>query len=72
MNDVKMKEVYITLNEKDFRCLVRGGMLSITHSKSNVLTNICLKDIGYTSIHNAIVEAEEGKEKVYENRTREI
>lgn len=66
------KELYITLDEKDFRCLVRGGMLSIMHNKANVLFNICLKDIGYIEMYKTIDDVSEGKDKIYENRTREI
>jgi hypothetical protein len=45
---------YLKLNEDDFKCLVRGGVLHVGNLK------IILSDIGYDQMLNAIDEATQG------------
>lgn len=61
--------IKISLDQEDFNCLVCGGVLSI-----NVLAkeriDICLQDIGFDNMHDALDDVEAGKIKTYTNRTR--
>lgn len=46
---------YISLDDEDFRCLVRGGVIKIGDRVS-----ICLKDIGFDKMDEAIDMATRG------------
>jgi hypothetical protein len=53
-----MKEkIFISLDEEDFKCLVRGGVLTI---KDEVI--IILKDIGFFEMDKALDSAMDGKD----------
>lgn len=53
----------ILLDDEDFKCLVRGGILTLGDLQ------IGLKDIGFDQMYNAIHLAEEGN-NIYEGRTK--
>lgn len=55
---------YIMLDEKDFACLVRGGVVHAGNIK------IALKDIGYIQMDIAIANAEAGIDN-YKDHVRE-
>lgn len=44
----------IMLNEEDFKCLVRGGVLRVNEN-----INLALQDIGFLRMYEAIGKAEE-------------
>lgn len=46
---------YISLDEEDFRCLIRGGVI-----KFDDRVSICLKDIGFDKMFDALDSAAEG------------
>ncbi len=46
---------YISLDEEDFKCLVRGGVI-----KFDDRVSICLKDIGFDKMDEAITLADNG------------
>ena len=54
------------LNEEDFRCLVRGGMICI-----NGGMKIALQDIGYPTMYDAIANAQVGFD-VGKNHEKEV
>lgn len=58
------KNINISLDEEDFKCLVRGGVLHI-----NDEIKISLKDIGFFNMQEAIDSAVEGND-IYKNRNR--
>lgn len=64
-----MTDVYISLDEEDFRCLVRGGILQITDIKDNSRVMITLKDIGFHRMDKAIEDADKGID-IYKHRER--
>ncbi len=53
-----MNEIKIALNEEDFRCLVRGGVLTINDASQTV--KILLNDIGFIAMTQAMHDAEGG------------
>ena len=57
---------YISLDEEDFRCLVRGGVIKYVDRVS-----ICLKDIGYTTMYDAIADAQTGIAEIYKDHIKE-
>lgn len=56
---------YISLDTEDFKCLVRGGVI-----KYDDRISICLKDIGFEQMFNAIDLATEGKD-TYKDHIKE-
>lgn len=48
------QERYLMLDEEDFKCLVRGGVLQWGNIK------LALKDIGFDRMHMAVMSAEAG------------
>jgi hypothetical protein len=46
---------YISLDQDDFNCLARGGVI-----KFGDRVSICLKDIGFNQMYEAIEKAEKG------------
>jgi len=46
---------YISLDEEDFNCLVRGGIITVDKD-----LKICLKDIGFHCMAFAIEKASKG------------
>jgi hypothetical protein len=65
-----MNEFYISLDEQDFRCLIRGGILQIIDKKNNSRCMISLKDIGFYTMYKALEDVGEGKEEIYKNLER--
>ncbi len=59
-----MKFNHIALDEQDFACLVRGGVLHVGDIK------IILKDIGYIQMDIAIANAEAGID-VYKDHVKD-
>ncbi len=60
-----MKEKkYISLDEEDFKCLVRGGILTIENDFI-----ISLKDIGFIKMQEALDSAMDGND-IYKERNR--
>jgi len=57
---------YISLDEEDFRCLVRGGVI-----KYDDRVSICLKDIGYPTMYDAIADAQTGIAEIYKDHIKE-
>lgn len=57
------EEKYIKLDEEDFKCLVRGGLLKI----GNI--NLLLSDIGFDRMDKAISIADNGVD-IYVGRER--
>lgn len=57
---------YISLDKEDFRCLVRGGVVKIGDRVS-----ICLKDIGYPTMYNAIADTQTGIAEIYKDHIKE-
>jgi len=51
---------HIALDEKDFRTLVAGGVVTVTRSIGNFESDIqiILSDIGFNRMHSAIADAE--------------
>ena len=56
---------YISLDEEDFNCLVRGGVVKIGDRVS-----ICLKDIGIDQMYKGIKSAELGID-IYKDHKKE-
>lgn len=50
----------ISLDYEDFKCLVRGGILRVKKNDAEVL--VCLKDIGFDKMDEAIMLAENGED----------
>jgi len=63
----KKLELTILLNEEDFACLVRGGILTIEDKDSDI--NIILKNIGFDQMDEAISRADQ-KIDIYKNHKR--
>lgn len=59
------KQMNLMLTEDDFKCLVRGGVLTI-----NSHLNLALQDIGFELMHDAVELAENGID-IYKPRNRE-
>lgn len=59
------REMNIMLDEEDFKCLVRGGVLKV-----NAHLKLALKDIGFDRMDSAIDSAPDGIE-LYKARDRE-
>ena len=57
----------ISLDENDFTCLVRGGVLTIKDEEITIM--VCLKDIGFHRMDEAISKAEKGID-IYKNLER--
>lgn len=57
---------YLMLDEEDFKCLVRGGVLKVGNE-----LNIALRDIGFEQMLNAIDKATLG-EDTYKDRQKPI
>jgi len=55
----------IMLDEECFRCLVRGG---VVHSGKK---RIALSDIGYTSMYDAISNAQTGIAEIYKDHIKD-
>lgn len=53
-------EVKIVLNEEDFRCLVRGGELTLTYPKEKAEVRIILQDIGIHAMFDGVNRARSG------------
>jgi hypothetical protein len=64
-------EIRVKLDEQDFRCLVSGGVLKIKIPDSKQEIKICLADIGFHIMDQAISDIEIGKMEPYSNLTRE-
>jgi hypothetical protein len=58
--------VNIMLDEEDFKCLVRGGVICITGHG----IKIALKDIGFEAMDEAITMADKGID-IYKNHDKE-
>lgn len=56
----------ISLDEEDFKCLVRGGVIKIGDR-----VKICLKDIGFTTMCDAIARVQVGLEEPYKDHIKE-
>ena len=57
---------YISLDEEDFRCLVRGGVV-----KYDDRISFCLKDIGFTIMYDATSNAQVVLEEAYKDHIKE-
>ncbi len=55
---------YLMLDEKDFACLVRGGVLHVGNLR------IALRDIGFDQMNHAIEKAQDGIE-IYKDHVKE-
>jgi len=54
------EDIKIALNEQDFRCLVRGGELTI--EDASVRIKLIVNDIGWDPIRQALGDAMSGKD----------
>ena len=63
-----MTTISISLDDKDFQCLVGGGILKIKAPETTV--RIALKDIGFFEMERIIAEVDESKD-FYRDRERE-
>lgn len=64
--DKKLSEnvyTHISLDLEDFKCLTRGGILTVKKEKVRII----LKDIGFYKMEEAIMEAADGKETYKEH-----
>lgn len=61
----------IRLDEEDFRCLTRGGILMIKNKKNNKLINVILSDIGFDRMAKALALAKAHHE-IYRNHIRDL
>jgi hypothetical protein len=59
-----MNNQHISLDYEDFKCLVRGGILTAGDIK------ICLKDIGFDMMYEAMESAEKGID-IYKEHNKE-
>lgn len=50
------KEIYVSLDLKEFRALVRGGQVDIK-TKEGTTIKMILKDIGFDAMHEVVTEA---------------
>ena len=58
-DEIKVENIkYVSLDEEDFRCLVRGGILKVDKGKYSI--HIILKDIGFGRMDKAIHDADMG------------
>lgn len=64
-----MKEARIALDEQAYRCLVRGGELTV--KGKDVEVKIILNDIGFDVMDKVLSEVILGKEKPYEPLVQE-
>lgn len=64
-----MTTIRVSLDDKDFQCLVGGGVLKIKAPETTV--EIYLKDIGFFEMDRIIGEVEQTKD-FYRNREREV
>jgi hypothetical protein len=69
MNKPK-KSIPIRLDQADFQCLVRGGVLEIKVGEGEI--RIMLADIGFDIMYDCIERVENGEEEVYKNLTRDL
>ena len=55
-NNLLRRQLNITLDQEDFACLVRGGVLKIAHFNNgrNHLVHITLSDIGFDQMEEKI------------------
>jgi len=65
-----MKEIRISLDHKDFGCLLCGGELSITDQDKEVTAKIILKDIGFDHMRSLVKDASTYPELHYKPRER--
>ena len=56
----RQRDVYVSLDEDDFNCLVRGGVLKIAYVDKRQVVQVCLKDIGFDRMDKAIDSAKRG------------
>lgn len=61
--------MYISLDYEDFKCLVRGGVLKVYQHHQTVC--ICLKDIGFDKMDEAIGLADQGID-TYKDHEKEL
>lgn len=57
---LKSSSHHISLNENDFDCLTRGGILQIVDENNRNIYNVALKDIGFTNMEKSITKAMAG------------
>ncbi len=57
---------YVSLDEDDFRCLVSGGII-----KCGQHIQICLQDIGYSIMYDAIADAQSGLIELHTERFKD-
>ena len=62
------KDIKIALNAEDFRCLVRGGELTIEDASCRV--HLILNDVGHLVVSQAVDDAFIGRKDLYVSRTR--
>lgn len=62
-----MKEIRIPLGSNEFKCLVNGGILTVTNKRIGVTATIILKDIGFDHMQDTMDEAEVHLENHYKN-----
>ncbi len=67
-----MKRIKIKLDEKDFRCLVSGGILTVIDPEAKTEVHIILADIGFHRMDQAISDVESGDLKTYSHLTRSV
>lgn len=61
-SDTQEKKMqYISLDEEDFSCLVRGGILKLNIALFDSVVNLSLKGIEYSEMINAIETARENE-----------
>ncbi len=66
-----IKNVHIVLDEKDFSCLVRGGVLKVLHFSKNQSIDLILSDIGFERMAYAMAHADK-EENLYEDHEKVI
>lgn len=57
---IRPKTSYISLQDEDFACLVRGGILTINNNRDGTTVNIALKDIGFMQMNESLQLAMRG------------
>lgn len=69
--NTSLRNRYISLDNEDFGCLVRGGVLTVVDASKGGVIKIALRDIGFDQMHLKINHAMSGQ-NTYAEHTKII